>query len=759
MDNIRRLAGLASSRNGDDSESDDEPRCVHGFREKKIFAIETKSTKGIEGGDEEDTEKENTRVLAISERGKIKQENDGVVIKLVSAAGLPIDIGLGAPVVRVEIPGIKAYTSKGDEVSDSPIWNEEFFLRTDHMPKAKMHIEVYQEKALVLKSMLGSFSQDLKALHLTEVYKAVDITLKRKDKKGKTAGKLKLMVRLGNHRHFAKRSTKNSAPTVDNPGKLVVVNAFTGRFIKPSKPGGLNDTFIKIKSGSQERKTKVVYKDLSPDYNEQLELMVADITYELDVELYQKEFGGRSSLMGSTRIKISELEDDAHVRSWHDIRSVKATSKGADDDEICGQLDLLVVVSDLWKQPARLTPRELRRHSGLLELEVISARRLRIADAWQKSSDPFVVVEVGKKRYRTRTIYKDLSPKWNRVFRIPIDDIFETVVLTVNDEDDGGKQFDFLGRISMRLLQIGNKGGEKWYALKDEDQNKRGQGDLCISAKFTYKTPMCYMTLIKPRVRGITPNKPKFKIATVKKNVSRIVGCVLIVVNGIQFVNNALAGKVNVPVTVISLTCWVMMCLYGRLYHLPLVIIAGLHALKIYQRVNAAMKPSQVAEFEEDSDYDSEEEEESPKNKKKKGKKQSLPAKYKLMKEMAEQVDNKIDQVASLLEKAKNLFFWYKMQISALVVGVLLVATIALYFFHAYLHIAIMVGGVARGLMGMRKLLLGIPKKKKDIADIPLVRLLMRVPDDQQLETYQKFVPITLSKKQMQKYQLRSNPP
>ena len=39
---------------------------------------------------------------------------------------------------------------------------------------------------------------------------------------------------------------------------------------------------------------------------------------------------------------------------------------------------------------------------------------------------------------RTKTCHKTLDPEWTRHFDVPVTDVFQTVKITIYDEDDGG---------------------------------------------------------------------------------------------------------------------------------------------------------------------------------------------------------------------------------------------------------------------------------------------------------------------------------
>ena len=54
------------------------------------------------------------------------------------------------------------------------------------------------------------------------------------------------------------------------------------------------------------------------------------------------------------------------------------------------------------------------------------------------TSDPYVKFKIGNRCiFRSRTIHKNLNPRWEEKFVLPIDDPFRTVRLSVFDYDRG----------------------------------------------------------------------------------------------------------------------------------------------------------------------------------------------------------------------------------------------------------------------------------------------------------------------------------
>ncbi|KAK7290205.1 hypothetical protein RIF29_04454 [Crotalaria pallida] len=96
---------------------------------------------------------------------------------------------------------------------------------------------------------------------------------------------------------------------------------------------------------------------------------------------------------------------------------------------------------------------------GLLRIHVERGVNLAIRDA--KSSDPYVIIKMGKQKLKTRVVKKNINPEWNDDLTLSISDPHLPVRLFVYDKDMfsfddpmGDAEFDigpFLEAIKMRL--------------------------------------------------------------------------------------------------------------------------------------------------------------------------------------------------------------------------------------------------------------------------------------------------------------------
>jgi len=120
-----------------------------------------------------------------------------------------------------------------------------------------------------------------------------------------------------------------------------------------------------------------------------------------------------------------------------------------------------------------------------LQVRVVEARNLPAMDL-NGFSDPYVRLQLGKQRSRTKVVKKNLNPKWTEDFSFGVDDLNDELVVSVLDED---KYFndDFVGqvRVSVSLVfDAENQSlGTVWYPLNPK---KKGSKKDCGTSSFLY---------------------------------------------------------------------------------------------------------------------------------------------------------------------------------------------------------------------------------------------------------------------------------
>lgn len=99
---------------------------------------------------------------------------------------------------------------------------------------------------------------------------------------------------------------------------------------------------------------------------------------------------------------------------------------------------------------------------GLLRIHVIRGINLAVRDV--KSSDPYVIVRMGKQKLKTRVVKNNINPEWNEDLTLSIADPSIPIKLQVYDKDTfspddkmGDAEFDiraFMEAVKMRIQNI-----------------------------------------------------------------------------------------------------------------------------------------------------------------------------------------------------------------------------------------------------------------------------------------------------------------
>ncbi|KAK8501014.1 hypothetical protein V6N12_003630 [Hibiscus sabdariffa] len=120
---------------------------------------------------------------------------------------------------------------------------------------------------------------------------------------------------------------------------------------------------------------------------------------------------------------------------------------------------------------------------------VIEARNIPAMDI-NGFSDPYVKLQLGKQRYKTKVVKKTLNPSWGEEFSFKVEDLNEELLISVLDED---KYFndDFVGHLKVPVSQVfdaHNKSlGTAWYALHPRNKKLKNKecGEILLNIYFS----------------------------------------------------------------------------------------------------------------------------------------------------------------------------------------------------------------------------------------------------------------------------------
>ncbi|CAL8250729.1 unnamed protein product [Boreogadus saida] len=342
---------------------------------------------------------------------------------------------------------------------------------------------------------------------------------------------------------------------------IVNIGLIEGRRLKAMDDNGQSDPYVRFRMGHQKYKSKVLAKCLNPQWREQFDFHLYDEQGGyIDITVWDRDQGRRDDFMGRCTIDLSTLarerthkldlplEDGAGVlvllvtltattavsisdlsvnaldnpyerhqiaqryvsgRPWilsvgvstegPEVDGIRETASASMEEEVVVVvvMGLVLVVEGLLGLMRSLIN---LKDVGMVQVKVIRAEGLMAADVTGKS-DPFCVVELSNDRLQTQTVYKNLSPEWNKVFTFNIKDIHSVLEVTVYDEDRD-RSADFLGKVAIPLLNIQN-GVRKAYALKSKELTGPTKGVIFLEIDVIFNA-------IKASIRTINPIEQKY---------------------------------------------------------------------------------------------------------------------------------------------------------------------------------------------------------------------------------------------------------
>ncbi|XP_077644841.1 extended synaptotagmin-1 [Lonchura striata] len=115
--------------------------------------------------------------------------------------------------------------------------------------------------------------------------------------------------------------------------------------------------------------------------------------------------------------------------------------------------------------PRMGTERVLRVH--LLEAEALAAKDARLGGLVRGRSDPYAEIRAGGRRFRSRAVPRELSPRWGESFEVIVDDVpGQDVEFEIFDKDID--KDDFLGRCKVPLRRVlSSRVLDEWLPLQD----------------------------------------------------------------------------------------------------------------------------------------------------------------------------------------------------------------------------------------------------------------------------------------------------
>ncbi|KAK8267283.1 hypothetical protein V6Z12_D12G302800 [Gossypium hirsutum] len=208
---------------------------------------------------------------------------------------------------------------------------------------------------------------------------------------------------FNNLRVSSQPSLNGSSNFLPRTGRKIIVTVVEGKDLITKDKSGKCNPYVKLQYGKVLQKTKTAHS-FNPVWNQRFEFdEIGDGEY-LKIKCYTEEVFGDDSI-GSAHISLKGLVEGSPRDVWIPLEKVNS-----------GELRIQI-------EAVRIDDYEGSRGSsysgnGWIELVLIEARDLVAADL-RGTSDPYVRVQYGNLKRRTKVMYKTLNPKWHQTFEFP----------------------------------------------------------------------------------------------------------------------------------------------------------------------------------------------------------------------------------------------------------------------------------------------------------------------------------------------------
>lgn len=200
----------------------------------------------------------------------------------------------------------------------------------------------------------------------------------------------------------SRRSLFGSSNFLPITGRKVNITVLEGKDLKDRS--GKCDPYVKLQYGKSLQRTSTAHA-LSPVWNQKFEFdEIGDGEY-LMIKCYNEDTFGDDSI-GSARVNLEGLVEGSIRDVWIPLEKVNS-----------GELRLQI---EAVRVEGSEGSRAAGSNNGWIELVLIEAKDLIAADL-RGTSDPYVRVQYGNLKKRTKVMYKTLNPHWNQTLEFPDD--------------------------------------------------------------------------------------------------------------------------------------------------------------------------------------------------------------------------------------------------------------------------------------------------------------------------------------------------
>ncbi|XP_059768550.1 multiple C2 and transmembrane domain-containing protein 2 isoform X1 [Balaenoptera ricei] len=198
---------------------------------------------------------------------------------------------------------------------------------------------------------------------------------------------------------------------------LLTIHLKEGRNLVVRDRCGTSDPYVKFKlNGKTVYKSKVIYKNLNPVWDEIVLLPIQSLDQKLHVKVYDRDLT-ISDFMGSAFVVLSDLE--LNRTTEHILKLEDPNSLEDDMGVIVLNLNLVVKQCDFKRHPSLIRNLRLSESlkknqlwNGIISITLLEGKNV----SGGSMTAMFVQLKLGDQRYKSKTLCKSANPQWQEQF-------------------------------------------------------------------------------------------------------------------------------------------------------------------------------------------------------------------------------------------------------------------------------------------------------------------------------------------------------
>ena len=209
----------------------------------------------------------------------------------------------------------------------APSWNENFNFNLPPTGDASLLIECYDYDMVGDHDLIGQLTIASREVHAK---KSEWLRLVHQDNPEFNA---EVFLTIEPLFESAEEASARQAVEAQNESKeamtsVLSIHVQAARNLEAMDSNGTSDPYAVIQVGKEKKKTKVIKKELAPEWNEKFEIIVEDCNLPLNLQVYDKDFLNSDDIIGETMVPLATLVGAKTAPKWYTIyRDSKITGE------------------------------------------------------------------------------------------------------------------------------------------------------------------------------------------------------------------------------------------------------------------------------------------------------------------------------------------------------------------------------------------------------------------------------------------------